>query len=401
MNIELLLQDITSVSKKYELIYEKTGGFFNVFSITDISTDELMICKVLYELLSPKGSHYQGSIYLEYFIKDVLKIDMSEKELSTATVYRERRIDYNRRIDLVIETNQHCIHIEVKIYAADQEFQCFDYAKMAKNSKVYYLTPYGDNPSEYSAKGLTKSVSGYDEVATISFSEDILNWLEKCVRQKETLKIAPIREVILQLIAVIRGFTNQVEDEKEVEIIDLLMKSSDNMRSALEIQSSLDAAKTSMIKKLLTDIEEKVKLEKLYNEYDYEFDNYKKVTGFYHHKYSTKPGISYAYKKSVSEDIDVWVRVEIDSRIFIGYCCPVNGKSGKQPLSYEQILNILKFTPRVADWWVYWEHLPNASNDCPNFKEINNEPYINLFDDKIYSKFIEDCAKRIKELLNR
>lgn len=401
MSVELLLQEISSISKKHDQINQKTGGFFNIFSITNIATDELMICRVLFELLSPKGSHYQGNTYLKYFISDVLKIDMFEDELSTAKVYREYVIDENRRIDLVIETFERFIPIEVKIYASDQQCQCYDYFKKAKKSKVYYLSRFGDNPSEYSADGLTKTELGYNEVTTISFAEDILKWLENCIRHKETLKIAPIREVILQLIAVIRDFTNQLEDEKVMEIKEILMKSSDNMRSAIEIQSSLDAAKTSLIWNLFNEIEKKVGFEKICNEYDYEIDDYKKVSDFYSHKYSTCPGISYAYKTSVIDDIDIWVRIEIDYSIYIGYCCPIKGNAGKQPLSNEQIEKILKVEPCVDNWWAYWEYVPNDNeNYCPNFKELN-DPYISLFDKTKFHEFTTNCAKRIEELLNR
>lgn len=63
-------------------------------------------------------------------------------------------------------------------------------------------------------------------------------------------------------------------------------------------------------------IEDKVGLEKLHNEYDYEFDNSKKVFNFYNHKYSTYPGISYIYKSGVDVDTDIWVWKPL--RQFIG-----------------------------------------------------------------------------------
>lgn len=149
MNVELLLQELTSISKKYEMISQKTGGYFNIFEITNIWSDEVVICRVIYEILSPEGTHFQGHKYLKTFIDDVLKMDMSEEEIKTAKVFREYRIDNNRRIDLVIQTVNHFIPIEVKIYAGEQENQCFDYAKVAKNSDVYYLTRFGEYPSDY------------------------------------------------------------------------------------------------------------------------------------------------------------------------------------------------------------------------------------------------------------
>jgi len=401
METLLLLQNINAISKKYELLNQKTGGYFNIFDIAKIATDEVRICRVLFQLLSPKGNHFQGNTYLKSFISNVLNIDMDEKELTSVRVFREYVIDKRRRIDLVIESSDRFIPIEVKIYAGDQEGQCFDYAQKAKNSKIYYLTLFGDNPTEYSAKGLTKDISGYDEVTVISFSVDILRWLECCLSQIETLRIASIREVIIQFMAVIRKLTNQIEGDEKMEIKEVLMSSSDNMRSAMAIQSSLDAAKASIIDKLFRTIESKVGIDKLYNEYDYEFDNSKKVVDFYSHKYSTFPGISYNYKSSVKKNTDIWVRIEIDDRIYIGYCCPVNGKAGNQPLSDMQIEEILRFEPWVENWWAYWELIPDDDeNICPDFKGLN-EPFISLFDDKYFEEFTTLCADKIKEYLNR
>lgn len=402
MEIELLLQEISAISTKYELLNQKTGGYFNVFKISNLATDELTICRVLYELLSPDGSHYQGSTYLKMFIKNVLRLDISETEMSTVKVFREYLIDEKRRIDLVIQTANRFIPIEVKIYACDQELQCYDYSKAAHNSKVYYITRFGDNPSEHSTKGLAKTKNEYDEIVTISFADDILDWLESCVCQKETLKIASIREIILQFMAIIREFTNKLEDNKEMEIKELIMKSSDNMRSAIAIQKSIDEAKEALIWKLFKTIEEKVDIPKIQNEYDYEFDNSKRVHDFYIHKYSTCPGINYTYKLAVKPNTDIWVRIEIDYKIVIGYCCPVNGKAGKQPLNKKEISDLLHVDDDFVDgWWAYLEYAPNdIENECPDFK-CANEPFINLFDEANFEYFTNTCAAKIKEFLKR
>ena len=42
---------------------------------------------------------------------------------------------------------------------------------------------------------------------------DIIEWLEKCIRTKEVLVIAPIREVLQQLIRSIKNLCNIQEDE--------------------------------------------------------------------------------------------------------------------------------------------------------------------------------------------
>jgi hypothetical protein len=50
MNIQLLLSEVSQISKKYELINQKTGGYFNIFDIVNVSTDEVTICKMLKKL---------------------------------------------------------------------------------------------------------------------------------------------------------------------------------------------------------------------------------------------------------------------------------------------------------------------------------------------------------------
>ena len=77
---------------------------------------------------------------------------MSDTLLVCTKVHKELAIDNDRRIDIVIENTCFFIPIEVKIYAGEQEGQCYDYFQNAKNSQIVYLTRFGDIPSEYSRK---------------------------------------------------------------------------------------------------------------------------------------------------------------------------------------------------------------------------------------------------------
>ena len=127
MQEEIMLRQAAAISEKYELLRKETGSNFNIFEIANIATNEVKICRVIYELLSPLGCHYQGSIYLKLFMEKVLGIEnVDEAELKSAKVYRERVIKNDRRIDLLIETDKRMIPIEVKIYAKEQSDQCYD-----------------------------------------------------------------------------------------------------------------------------------------------------------------------------------------------------------------------------------------------------------------------------------
>ena len=417
MSINFLLQQVKEISRKYDLINKRTGGYFNIFEIANIADNEVAICRVICELLSPTGSHYQGSTYLKLFMENVLGLEVLEEELLTAKVNREVLTQNNRRIDIVIQTNKRFIPIEVKIYASDQKNQCLDYYKEAKNSDMYYLTRFGASPSEYSCGQAESEHEEIDGITNISFSNDILNWLDECLKQKETIKITSIREIILQLSAIIHKFTNQMEDEKEMEIKKIIMSSSENMRTSIEIEKNLKLSKTCMIEKIFKNIENRIdkniqdqvhsnrsiqSRRKLENEYDYRANNKEKVKNYYNNKKSTYPGISYLYKSNIKPNIDIWIRIEIDHRIFIGYYMANNGNWDKQTFSKNEIkeyININK--PKVNNWWSYWQYLPdNQKITTPNFKDFN-EAYIDLFDDENFDIFIDKCVEKIDELFER
>ncbi len=394
---EKLMDAITEISKKYDLLNKNTGGYFNIFEIANIEHDEVVICRVLCELLSPNGTHNQGHTYLKLFLENILNINLSDKELKSTKVLREVSTAQKRRIDLVIETANHYMAIEVKIYAGDQTIQCKDYYEHAKNSNkepiMCYLTRFGDSPSGSSAKGLTKSGDGYQEVKNISFENHILDWLDACLKQRCTLTIAPIREIILQFITTIRNFTGKMEDGKEMEIADLITSSKSSMQSAVAIEKAIKQVREKRLLKLFQAIEAKVGHEKLVNKYDY-VDKCKDGN-------PTCPGISFEYMKNVKEGVDIWVRVEVKNKLFIGYCTPYNGVWNGRMFGNNEICEILNTSTNVKstanDWWAKWEYLP-SSTSVPDFKNPN-EAYYNLYDEDNFNEVVNICCAKINEYI--
>ena len=129
-NTKNLLEVIAKISDKYTP--DKTNRL-SLLKIFGLETDERKICRLLYELLLPSGSHGTGNIMLKLFCRDVLSsIDMHDYELDSAEVFREYETYNGRYIDLVIRTKGRLIPIEVKIFAKDLSNQCRDYYR-------YYL----------------------------------------------------------------------------------------------------------------------------------------------------------------------------------------------------------------------------------------------------------------------
>jgi hypothetical protein len=228
------------------------------------------MCRILAELLDPKGRHGKDSLYLNLFwetlspkLPDVLK----NLDLDAARVSTEYSIDAMRRIDITIEAGRVFVPIEVKIWAGDQQNQIHDYFVFARDNKnrgapipVLYLTLDGRQPTPMSARNT-------DEYIALSFNDDIIPWLEKCLEQRETENTPRVCETLKQLVGAVKQFCNNSEDTKMTnEIFELLANSEDSVKAALAIseaarlfeQKALEAFKgqvTGLVQKSFPDAE--------------------------------------------------------------------------------------------------------------------------------------------------
>lgn len=190
------------------------GSHFNIFSILQIEKKEVETHSTfIYELLSPHGSHRKKDLFLKLFIENVLKLtDYGE----IIRVSREDPTTANRRIDFVIETKKFIIGVEMKIDAGDQYKQLSDYNEElkkrknhAQDSKLFYLTKFGDYASDDSKKNLIAGTDYY----TLSFRDDIDEWIDQCilaVSNQQTL-----REGLVQYKNLIHKITDKRNKKME------------------------------------------------------------------------------------------------------------------------------------------------------------------------------------------
>lgn len=393
--IEKLLVQVKEISKKYDLLNKKTGGYFNIFNVAGIASKEVIICRVIKELLDPKGSHYQGTAYLELFVDFVLRMkgSFSNKDLSKTEIHYEYHIENNRRVDLMIIAPEIKIPIEVKIYARDQKAQCYDYHQFAKRSQIYYLTLDGGSPSENSTKKDKISMKP-DDIRCISFRDEIITWLEECLKLPNTIRISPIREIIIQLINTFKLLTNQLEENVEMEIKELILKSSDNFKSAVMLSEALAAANDALLCKLFDRLDCEIKkifaADRLLNQYDISKRTEKKPGIIY--------GISYMIKHLVvQENIDLWLRIEIyNGMLTIGYCVPVNDEwKDDAGINQTDPSDYLDGELIKDGWWAHWENFENS----PNFK-TKDDAFYELVDEKPFDEFIKSAIAKIESFHN-
>lgn len=176
--IKNLLNQVTIISAKNAEILDATGGRFNMFRMCGVNHYENTHSAIIAEFLNASGSHGLKAKLLECFVENLGEHFTMEHFNYAKSRVRTEHSTEEGRIDILLEDNQNrAIIIENKIYAIDQPEQLKRYnryARVYKNGyRILYLTLNGDNASEQSAKGVS--------YLSISYSETIINWLEKCV----------------------------------------------------------------------------------------------------------------------------------------------------------------------------------------------------------------------------
>ena len=221
--IKTLLIEVGHISDHYEKMANLSGENFNVFRTLNLQSSEVrMHSAILAEFLNPKGSHGQNDLFLKLFINQfkskIIDFDSKVKDFDTKTSIAEVEkhtgvinTDYTQggRIDILITDgkNNHII-IENKIYAYDQKNQLIRYYNFDKKALLFYLNLFGTEPNDISTDGKLES----DKYTVISYSYDIIEWLEKC--KKEAVSLPIIRETIVQYINLLKYLTNQTQISK-------------------------------------------------------------------------------------------------------------------------------------------------------------------------------------------
>ena len=232
------------LNNDYEEFFEKIKSFkekqaeqknqglndYNMVNVVRRENQEVgMHSNVIYSLIDPFGLHYKDDLFLNLFIKHVLKID------DFGTVYevcKEESTKDNKRIDFTIKSDKYFIGIEMKIDASDSPAQLYDYyedlmGKAKKNNidekhvKIYYLTKFGTNPASYSLEkyetnSTVPSLEKLEEYKKISFEEHILAWINAC--QKEVKDTVNLNEALNNYRTIVEKITGKYKSNiKQIE----------------------------------------------------------------------------------------------------------------------------------------------------------------------------------------
>jgi len=242
-----MTEEALAVDDLYQMVDDcreeanRNGERFNLFRIAKHQRSELQHSRFLGELLNPHGSHGEGEAFLQAFLSDALGLKLK----GPFRVKREFSTEENRFIDLVIESPEHAIGIELKVDAGDQPAQLAAYHNELKQRAhgqrgltLVYLTLDGKRASKGSLRGLDDT-----NVVRVSFNRDLTRWLQRCVQLSEHKPL--LKGGILQYHQVVKDLTGQGGSVADC-IARNLKEDQEKLTKALEIEKGLRKAKVAI-----------------------------------------------------------------------------------------------------------------------------------------------------------
>lgn len=338
-------------------------------------------------------------------------------------VTREKAFDLDTikgRLDFEIKSKD-CIYIiEMKIDAGDQPEQLIRYQKFAKEQhkkyKIFYLTLDGHNASKKSI-GEEENLEENEKVEyiNISFQGEILNWLENCLKLVEGKenKSACISQYIASI--------NKILGEKDTKIKDNILKSTEDIKTAITIYEKLNDKLQKVLKNFFEELNKKLKnklkditSKPIYNEsyikdyYNYTLD---KIPQDYPELYivldENKSNNSNYYKfvlklELAPELIGCLGFIKSDEDVketipFVYFSQVKKNSSGLYNRCIKRIENLESKDKLSDNNKAYWFYVKNLKEEIINFKDISlsNKALLSLIDEETLKEEVKNIATYI------
>ncbi|MEJ6467283.1 PD-(D/E)XK nuclease family protein [Fusobacterium ulcerans] len=182
-------------------------------------------------------------------------------------VFSEYTIKKNGRIDILLKLSsskeKKVIVIENKISADDQFQQLKRYydsivleGYKEDEIEMVYLSLYGNEPSEDSINGLSEKIK--DNIKVISYKNEILEWLESCI--KEVVQVPIIRETLVQYERLLKKLTFKEEKNLSEELKNMILFNQEYLDILYKLPDVLDSIKIDLQLKFWEKLEERLSI---------------------------------------------------------------------------------------------------------------------------------------------
>ncbi|WP_082209185.1 MULTISPECIES: PD-(D/E)XK nuclease family protein [unclassified Novosphingobium] len=169
----------------------------NAFSI--LGPDERRITSVLSNLLDPSGHHGQGTLFLNCFLRAVGLPEVAtfpEKVSITVDAFTDK----GRMIDLLIETPNALMGVEVKIFANQSKNQLSDYSDYIEEMSRQILKRHGTRQMPWKLVFLAEQAPETAQSTVIR-----MPWARREDVEEEGVWAAPFRDIIEQAMPHIKA----------------------------------------------------------------------------------------------------------------------------------------------------------------------------------------------------
>lgn len=357
--IQKIIDQASQILEDYNQKVYKQGNKFNIYSLLGLEYKENEThSNIIADLLNPKGSHGQGSLFLEKFIECITNVPTS---ITYAEVFREYYIglineNYTEggRIDLLIKWNKHIWVIENKLYAKEQPNQIERYKNAFPFAKTLYLKV--EKHLRYS----NSEIVDYE----ISYEDEISKWLSLCIDQLNDKLY--LQNSIKQYYNLVQNISKTGEEyQMELTIQNIIGKDASSLLAAQKINEQFSKTITELESKKI-EVLEKYLLKN-------EFINQDQI--FYIPEWiDLNIGISFEFDRKRNFYLGVFpIKKEIDV--------------------HQDLIQYLQNNPEyeTGELWKIWK----------NFKCTTTEEYYNfLTSDQYNNEFLQEIIF-IKDLINQ
>ncbi len=404
--LQIFLDRASVIKERYRQV--NRDNEFNIFSILRKEHDEVGLhSRFIYELLNPKGVHYQEDKFLRIFL-DHIGMEYDENELKKYKVEREYRIgssqndDQYNNLDILMSYGDKAYIIENKIYAEERIDQLDNYYQEVKRkfsaTKVVFLTLLDHELNE---EELEEKLEG--NFIHLNYREQVRDWLTECI--KETAQKPLLREALVMYKNLVLKLTGQSYSEEMIrEMEELIMKDRKSLENAVLIEDSLPKVRIEIHKKFWNELEDKLK-----RKYELKTENHtdkaSDSTIADYDKYSNKEiGLPYLVKAEKQGKIIFWITGNKNYGMAYSFILIDNEN------------NHITKEKMNETWEVMWREVRKAANKlqdysedryCPankwarenlkftfNVNEINNDEF-KLVDDYSRKEFITKIAQEV------
>ncbi|WP_018176601.1 PD-(D/E)XK nuclease family protein [Thioalkalivibrio sp. AKL8] len=396
------LQEVVSQAREKA---NQHGECFNIFTILRMQRNEAEThSRFLHELLKPNGRHGEGSAFLQLFLEGVPGLQGLGE--GCYRISRELLTEEKRRVDIVIESPDTIVGIELKIDAADQKKQLHDYyrelqrrAGGEKQVTLVYLTLDGVSPSASSLHALTE-----EKVSCLSFAEDISRWLDSCIeRSQHKPPLAHAIQQYQQLIHNLTGKGNTMNDLVAGE----LSSDVEKFEAALAVEKTLPKAKASVQERFWHELRSALEAHFGSSPSVYGGKNIATISADYYSKNRNNKHIG--IKMPIFRVGDRKVCLYVNLYHAVHYGLRVEDESGtvvSSPDLREMVRNGLGSGNAVADgdsdWLVCYYYNPAEGDDekMVNFDAFNGAA-VGLLDEEVRRTLIADMVSHLAELAEK